>query len=162
MTRSSDLVLTRRRSHPSDEAFLRRLFASTREAELHAIGERGMDPVAFLDLQFRAQDAAYRAQFPRASRDVIEAGGRPVGRLYVNVVNKETRVIDISLLPDWRNRGIGRRVLSELIRHSHREGSPVTLHVAAGNPARHLYEGLGFVALEDDGVHAFMRRAVEP
>ena len=108
-------------------------------------------------MQFRAQDTGYRAQFPEASFDVVEKDGECIGRLYVNKNDSETRIIDISLLSEWRNHGIGGALLQDVLEESARAGRPVTLHVEASSPARRLYERLGFSEVDDRGVYVFMK-----
>ncbi len=54
--------------------------------------------------------------------------------------------MDITLAPAFRGLGIG----SQLVRDLMDEGRPVTLHVEAFNPARALYERLGFTAAQDE------------
>ena len=108
-------------------------------------------------MQFRAQDAGYRAQFPDAAFDVVDKDGERIGRLYVNKNDSETRIIDISLLSEWRNRGIGGALLQDVLDESARAGRPVTLHVETSSPARRLYERLGFSEVDDRGVYVFMK-----
>ena len=142
----------------ADAAFERDLFASTRIDELAELGARGIDATAFIELQLRAQQAAYRARFADATVDVIEVDGGAAGRLVLADGDSELRIVDIALLPRWRNRGVGGAVLSALIRRAGERGQALVLTVAASNPARRLYERLGFESVGDDGVHVFMRR----
>jgi ribosomal protein S18 acetylase RimI-like enzyme len=51
--------------------------------------------------------------------------------------------------PAYRGRGYARTVMLEVVRGIGREGHGAFLHVADGNPARALYERLGFVARKD-------------
>ena len=45
--------------------------------------------------------------FPDAAFQVIERGGEPIGRLYLDRRAEEIRIIDIALLPAHRRAGIG-------------------------------------------------------
>lgn len=51
--------------------------------------------------------------------------------------------------PDYRGRGLARELLFEVLRGIHAEGARGFLHVSQGNPARGLYEAIGFVARRD-------------
>ena len=119
-----------------DRAFLRELYATSR-ADLALL------PPELVALQFSAQDAQYRRA--DASFEMIVVDGVDAGRISVQRTATETRLMDITLAPAFRGRGIG----SELVRALQAEGRPVTLHVEAFNPARALYERLGFTVVQD-------------
>jgi len=141
---------------PADRPWLRELYGTTRSAELDLTAWDEDTRAAFLNLQFEAQQRDYRGRFPAASFDVIERDGDPVGRLYVDRSGGETRILDITLLPAYRGRGLGSALLKALLQESAAEGRPVTLHVEQNNPARRLYERLGFEMVVDEGVYHLM------
>jgi ribosomal protein S18 acetylase RimI-like enzyme len=148
-------TLTLRPARESDEAHLRRVYASTREEELIVVAWDDGDKDAFLRQQFAAQDASYRA-YPHASLNVIEVDGEPASRLYVARWPEEIRIMDIALLPPYRNHGIGTSLLRELLAESAANGTRLTVHVEKFNPARALYERLGFAEAADLGVYVLM------
>ena len=141
---------------PSDEAFLRAVYSSTREQELAIVPWDDAQKTAFLRMQFDAQHAYYQEQYAGASFDVILIDGQPAGRLYVERAAEEFRIIDIALLPEYCNRGIGTTLLRELHSEAAAEGKPLRIHVERFNPALRLYERLGFSQVEDKGVYLFM------
>lgn len=54
--------------------------------------------------------------------------------------------VTIAVVPEWRGRGLGGRLLQELLACAHEAGlGRVSLSVSPANPARRLYERLGFV-----------------
>src|SRR5690349_16400778 len=69
---------------PSDDAFVREVYAGTRAEELLLTGWDEPTKSAFLALQFEAQRRSYREQFPHAAYDIILRGDQPVGRLIVD------------------------------------------------------------------------------
>ena len=73
-------------------------------------------------MQFDAQDTEYRRHNPDGRFDVIEVDGEPAGRLYVDRRPGDLRIVDIALLPDFRGRGIGRRLIADLQRQAAAEG----------------------------------------
>lgn len=141
---------------PEALPFLAELYAGTREEELARTGWSDAEKRDFLALQFRAQHEHYRAHFPDASFDLVLRGERPIGRLYVDRREDEFRLIDIALLPEERNRGIGGALLGELLAEAAAAAKPVRIHVEPFNPALRLYRRLGFELLEDKGVYWFM------
>jgi GNAT superfamily N-acetyltransferase len=128
-----------------DEAFLQDLYASTRADELAPLGWSPAQQQAFTQMQYQAQRRSYLAQFPAAEHCIIQRAGADVGRLIVDHCGDMIRVIDISLLPEHRNVGLGSGLLRDLQAEAVRAGKAVGLHVNGGNRARRLYVRLGFV-----------------
>lgn len=141
-----------------DHQFLIDLFASTREKELASVPWSDEQKRIFVEQQHNAQHTHYMQYYTNASFDIIEEGDEPVGRLYVDRGEKDIRIIDISLLPSHRNLGIGSYYLKELFKESKLSGRPVTIHVEKENPARSLYDRMGFEVKEDKGVYLFLER----
>ncbi len=139
----------------SDRDFLRRLFASTRETELAFLPGGAPARAVFLESQFNAQLESYRRSFPHANHDIIEVNGAAAGRLYVDRGQKVLQLIDISLLPAYRGRGMGTALLQALLAEAAQAAGTVSLSVATSNPARRLYERLGFRTVSCDGMYAF-------
>ena len=107
-------------------------------------------------MQFTAQDPEYRRANPHGSFDVIEVDGEAAGRLYVDRRPGDLRIVDIAVLPPFRNRGIGRRLVEQVQREAAARGAIVSIHVEAHNRAAALYERLGFVLAEELGVYRRM------
>jgi len=59
-------------------------------------------------------------------------------------------------LPDHRGAGIGGAILRSLLAEAAAAGKPVRIHVERLNPARRLYERLGFLPVADKGVYVMM------
>ena len=148
--------ITLRPIRPEDEGFLYKVYASTRLDELDALGWSEAQREAFLRMQFRAQQQSYLAQFPTADFPIILWHERPIGRLYIERRADEIRGIDIALLPEYRQAGIGTAILQGLLAEAARAGKPFRIHVEKFNRAQRLYERLGFTTLDDDGVYLFM------
>ena len=104
---------------------------------------------AFLRAQFNAQHEAYQETYRGGDFLVILGNGQPIGRLYLARWEREIRIVDIALLPEYSNRGIGTRLLRQLQHEAHAAGTPVRIHVERFNPALRLYERLGFRLAED-------------
>ena len=141
---------------PDDAEFLYRVYASTRYGELAPLRWPPEKVEAFLRMQFRAQDTHYRQYYPGAAFDVILVGGVPAGRLYVDRWPDEVRVVDIALLPEFRGAGVGTHLLAGLLAEAAAAGRRVSIHVEALNPARRLYQRLGFVKTSGSGVYDLM------
>ena len=138
---------------PSDRSFLVELYGSTREPELALVPWDATTKSAFIEHQFAAQDAHYRAHYPGATLDVVEIDGEPAGRLYVHRGSSDIRIMDLALAPAFRGRGIGTALLCDLIDEAASRGRMLSIHVEQNNPARRLYERLGFEPAGEYGVY---------
>lgn len=139
--------------------FLLRLYATTRAEEMAMVTDwTDEQKEQFVRMQFQAQHAWYQEHYGGAQLDLILADGIPAGRFYVHRRETEIRLMDISLVPEHRNRGIGTALLKELFAESAATGKPVTIHVEKYNPAMRLYERLGFVPIADRGVYLLLQR----
>jgi ribosomal protein S18 acetylase RimI-like enzyme len=145
-----------RAATPEDKPFLRAVYASARAEELGRVPWSVEQKRAFTDMQFASQDTHYRRHYPTAQYSIIKVQGVPAGRLYVDRLEKEIRIIDIALLPEHRRAGIGTRLLSELQNEARLAGKALTIHVEKFNPALCLYQRLGFRQIEDKGVYLFL------
>lgn len=87
---------------------------------------------------------------------MIEVDGEPAGRLYVHRGPAEIRIMDIALAPPFRGRGIGTALLRDLMEEAGASGRALSIHVEVNNPARRLYERLGFAPAGEHGVYVLM------
>jgi ribosomal protein S18 acetylase RimI-like enzyme len=142
----------------ADMPFLLRLYATTRMDELAQVPWTDEQKAAFVLQQFTAQHEHWQANYADTSWDVILRDGEPIGRLYVSRWPDEIRIVDIALLPECRNAGIGTLFFRQLFEEGERSGRKVSIHVEVFNPARRLYERLGFVQTQDKGVYVLMER----
>lgn len=149
------MSVTLRSARPDDEEFLYELFCHTMGDELAALGD------AILRMQFKAQLLTYSAQFPAAEHQIIMLDERPIGRVLVERSESENRGVDIALLPEYRNGGIGKMLVQELLDEAARAGKPFRISVVKSNPALHLYERLGFKTTGDTGTQFLMEWVAE-
>ena len=144
---------------PDDREFLLALYRTTREDELALTDWSELEKVAFVDMQFRAQDSHYRQVYPDGRFLVVTLDREPIGRLYLVELADELRVIDIALVPSHRGQGIGSSLLANVTAEADTAALPVRLHVEPWNPAKRLYERLGFRTIEVRGMYELMERA---
>lgn len=97
-----------------------------------------------------------RAGLPNGPQIVGAAWARifPNNSAGYGTIDTATPEVSISLLPDWRNRGIGHRLMTALLDRLRTDGhAAASLSVQRTNAnALHLYESLGFTIIsEHDG-----------
>jgi GNAT superfamily N-acetyltransferase len=107
---------------------------------------------SFLRMQFHAQCQQYQFSYPNAIHQIIEFNDVPAGRLIVDHSANETFLVDLALLPDFRNLGLG----ASLLRSLQADGNKITLHVIRSNPAVNLYQRLGFVFVGEEAFYSKM------
>jgi len=139
-----------------DAEFLLTLYISVRWDELCVVGWPDETKLAFLSNQFQLQTRQYILNYPGLERWIVERIASPIGRLYVWQSDRELRIVDISLLPEWRGQGIGADVLQGIILRAARLVLPLRLHVEHNNPALRLYRRLGFEPLDKGDVYWLM------
>lgn len=141
---------------PEHEAFLFSVYAVTRAAELALVPWSDEQKEAFVKMQFAAQHSHYREQFPDASYSVILREDVPVGRFYVLRENREIRILDIAVLPEYRNAGIGTSLVRDLLDEAVRAGKRVLIYVETFNPSLQLFERLGFRSIAEERLKFLM------
>ncbi|SPA36929.1 putative acetyltransferase protein [Cupriavidus taiwanensis] len=139
----------------TDEAFLARLYASGRDAEMHRTGWSEAQRACFLAMQFNAQQRAYQA-YPDAEFLLLLRHGEAIGRLYLQHNAGSLHVIDLSLLPEHQNQGIGGGVLAAVLALAASARKIVDLHVERHNRAQALYVRHGFRTVQDNGIYRRM------
>lgn len=143
-----------------DQVLLLEVYGHTRAEELELVPEWSeTQKQAFIQHQFLAQDTYYKQVYPDADYQIILYAGNSAGRLYVerNLIPGTIRIIDIALLPAYRNLGIGSHLIRRLQDEARLSNKTLSIHVEHFNRARLLYEHLGFKAIrETHGVYIFM------
>ena len=128
------MILTRRHATESDVPFLMRLRHESMDRHLDATGASTSetDHLARLRYQF---DCA----------EVLLRDGNPVGLLKVSRDGPDWKVVQIQLVCELQGQGLGASLLKQVINEAAAAGASLTLSVLKANPARSLYERLGFV-----------------
>ena len=107
-------------------------------------------------MQFDAQHRYYQDQFANATLKLVLLDDLPIGRLYIDRREDEIRIIDIVLLPQHRNAGIGTALMRDILVEAQEARKPVRIQVEGSSRAVTLYSRLGFVQVGGSGVHLLM------
>lgn len=145
----------------TDFPFLKKVYRSTREEELNLTGWAEEEKIKFIEFQFNAQHSHYKNAYKGAEFNIIEWDKKDVGRLYIWETEQQIRIMDITILPKYRGKGIGTKILNNLIIESEETAKKINIHVEYNNPALKLYERLGFKKTDDTEVYFFMERMPE-
>jgi ribosomal protein S18 acetylase RimI-like enzyme len=150
------MPITLRDALPQDEPFLFEVYASTRAQEMALVPWDDEQRKSFLTMQFVGQHSYYREQFPDANYSVILRDDSPVGRFYVLREKGEIRILDITVLPGYRNEGIGTSLIQDLLAEAAQTEKRVQIYVETFNPSLQLFERLGFKSIEEEGINFLM------
>jgi GNAT superfamily N-acetyltransferase len=150
----------------SDDPFLYDVFATTWQSEVAALPNQKLARHV-LRIQHIAQERRFSALHPGQQRFVVLAdGGERAGRLYVHQDGEVTRIVDLTLMPEFRSRGLGTRIVRDLCRLAGGDGHRLALRVGRRHPrVTDLYSRLGFklVAVDDlDNHFEWTDPAAEP
>ena len=140
-----------------DDNFLLSVYASTRAAELAQVPWSPEQKEAFVRMQFNAQKQHYAAEYPQADHDLICVADVPVGRLYLARAADALHILDITVLPEHRNSGIGSFLLGRVIEEARNAGRPVTIYVESFNPSLRLFERLRFQKDKENGFQLLLK-----
>ena len=147
---------------PADEAWQLAVYASTRADELALTGWPAEQCEAFVRQQHSAQQQHYARHFPASVCYLILVGDEVAGRLWVDERPDRLHILDIALLPAWRGQGLGTRCLQALAGQAEASRRALGIQVEIHNPARRLYERLGFVADgQPQGLHQPMLKPAD-
>jgi ribosomal protein S18 acetylase RimI-like enzyme len=98
---------------------------------------------------------------------VAEQGGVVVGAAWTRIIlayghtDNETPELAISVLPEYRGRGIGTLLLNGLFEFLRKRGYRQTsLSVQKANPAARLYQRLGYRTIRENGEDFIMLKAL--
>lgn len=137
----------------ADRDFLYRAYASTRAEEMAVTGWGAAEQDSFLRSQFDLQSKSYEMNFIGAVHRIIQLDGTDIGRLIINRADDHLRLIDITILPAWRGRGIGTDILRSLMNEALGGKVPMRLFADTHGRAQRLYLRHGFRPLRVVGYY---------
>ena len=141
---------------PDDETFLFELYQHAHSEELPLDQLDANQREMIFRMQFFAQQQTYSAQYPKAEDKIILLDGQRAGRVLVERTESEIRGIDLALLPEHRNKGVGAIIVRDLMAEAGATGRPFRISVVKANRAHYLYQRLGLRITGESGIHYLM------
>lgn len=102
------------------------------------------------------QARRFREAFDPTHRQIVIVDGRPAGVLQVDDLPRAVFLANVEIDPAHQRRGVGTALVESVLDRARTLGLPVTLQVLRVNPARRLYERLGFRVTGETGTHVLM------
>jgi ribosomal protein S18 acetylase RimI-like enzyme len=134
-----------------DFAYCAKLYFAAMDATIRALG---------LDIDKHA--AGFRERWSAAETRIIMRDGADIGWLQAAEERDALFLKQLFVDAPLQRRGIGTQVTHRLIDEAARAGRAMTLGVVKTNPARRLYERLGFKVTHEDERKLYMRRERAP
>lgn len=130
---------------------------------LFELRRRTMEPHLIADA-IAFDDAAHmtRIRYHWEDANIVLVDGEPLGLFKVHRDEEGLYLIQIQVDPSLQGKGVGQRLLKMLLEEADADQKEVRLYVLKGNPAKQLYERVGFVATLETDIEFLMRRAPVP
>ena len=110
--------------------------------------------------QYQMRRNHYSIHFPGSSPEVVCINDQSAGAVWVYRSDNDLRIVDIAMLPEYRNQGIGSAILRGLCREGDAKGKPIRLTVFRENTAAfRLYTRLGFQIENESATDLFLKRS---
>lgn len=143
--------LTRRKATPEDVPFLIKLRQETMNPHLPASGVNQSE-----------EEHLQRVLAHFESAEILIKGSEPAGLLKVVRDGQSWELVQVQLRPALQGQGFGTTLLKQLVSEARTANTTLRLNVLKANPARRMYERLGFTVVTEKA-HAFeMQRAPKP
>ncbi|WLR52036.1 N-acetyltransferase [Bacillus tianshenii] len=140
-----------------DGDFLFDVYASSRLNEVKGWGWTHQEMQHFLQMQFQCQQHSYHMYYPDLNTRIILFQNEKAGRLLIANSEERINIVDLTLLPEFQNIGIGTHILEEVLTEAKACKRSVQLSVARNNDrAIRLYERLGFQHVHADEMYIQM------
>lgn len=153
----TDKISLRSVKLPDDESFLREVYSNSREEDFRVWSEFGeAEAEKLLEMQFNAQKFEYEQCYPEATNRIILFEHKAVGRFLYDQTGREFRCVDIAVMSEYQNLGIGTAVLKSFMDEVVRTNHVFALQVLKTNRALRLYQRLGFKIVGENASHIEM------
>ncbi|SEH28376.1 GNAT family N-acetyltransferase [Chryseobacterium culicis] len=93
-------------------------------------------------------------QFDKAN--IIFLDNQPIGLLKVDRTFTNIEVLQLQIDPSQQGKGLGKKILMDILEEASLAGKTVSLSVLKTNKAQHLYKSLGFKIVDEDQYSYFM------
>ena len=101
-----------------------------------------------------------RIQYQFDKAHIILLNNEPAGLLKINKADDKTEVLQLQIDPNQQGKGLGKTILTAILKEASAEEKTVALSVLKTNKAQHLYTSLGFKTVNEDEHSFFMEFSV--
>ncbi|MFA6502819.1 MAG: GNAT family N-acetyltransferase [Candidatus Paceibacterota bacterium] len=143
-----EIRFTKRKATEADREFVRR----THHAAYYGVVMR-----QFGSFDEKAQNGYFADSWkPEHHEILLNEAGQEVGYCSIERFHDHIRIHELVIAPEFQGRGVGTKVLQDVLEESRAKKIPVTLQVLKENEARHLYRKVGFKDAGETDTHIQM------
>jgi ribosomal protein S18 acetylase RimI-like enzyme len=114
--------------------------------------------IAFMPWVDAVETARFAKLWAPADTRIITVDGADVGWVEASDTGAELVLKQFYIAPAQQQRGVGTQVMDLLLKEWRSIGRPIVLNVLKNNPARRLYQRLGFATVGETDMKYLMRR----
>ena len=103
------------------------------------------------------QEKLFRKNYVPSQIQIITLAGNDIGMISLEEGNEDVFLRVIEIHPTYQRRGLGTTIIQKVIDEAARQTKPVRLQVLKVNPAKRLYDRLGFAVIQETSTHYVMR-----
>lgn len=101
--------------------------------------------------------ADMKTKFIPGAHKIIQADRQDIGVILIQEEPDHFKLTHLELLPEFQNKGIGTKLIKEVLDNAKAKNKYVWLKVLKTNPAIELYKKLGFVKIGEEELKYIMR-----
>ncbi len=140
-----------------DDEFLYEVYASSRMDEINEWQWDEQQKQQFLKMQYYCQKVYYKNIYSHLETRIIVSKNEKIGRLLLADFKEKFVIVDLTILPEFQNQGVGTKILVEVQGYAQKHQKDIQLSVYRSNEgAIKLYEQLGFQQVECTDMYIFM------
>lgn len=100
------------------------------------------------------EEQAFRVDERYECIRIVRYAGTVAGAIKFDDDGTDIEIMQVQILPEFQGKGLGRGLMEKIFVRARQHGKSVRLTVLKQNPARRLYERLGFIVVGEDN-HEF-------
>lgn len=119
---------------------------------IHLRAKTMLEHLSNLDIAIDEAGMMERVKYKFDHSKIVMVNGMDAGLLKLDKTNRPWNLIQIQVLPQFQGRGIGEQIIKRVLSEAELQKIDVKLSVLKGNPAKKLYERLGFSVVREDDI----------
>lgn len=149
------IIELRKNLTKQDVLFVSALDRQEIESKLYHVPAELIDQLTQIQLQ--AKSNSYKEVWPLAETFIIVFKNQNAGKVIMQNNIESIQIIDLIIIKELRNKGIGNALLSQLKSNAQLKNKKlINLTVAKGNPAINLYLRCGFLVKKESDSQVYM------
>jgi ribosomal protein S18 acetylase RimI-like enzyme len=106
------------------------------------------------------QENMFRKNYVPSQIQVITLAGNDIGMISIEEMDEDMFLRVIEIHPIYQRQGLGTTIIQKIIDDAAHQKKPVRLQVLKVNPAKRLYDRLGFSVIEETKTHFIMKNSL--